>query len=53
MVFGPETVRAEIVGQLDRLVGREGALTVQNLLEAAARRPSGVVRHAARRASHF
>ena len=41
MVFGPAAVRGEIVGQLDHLVGREGALTVQGLLEAAARRPSG------------
>ena len=43
MVFGPEAVRGEIVSQLDRLVGREGALTVQSLLEAAAQRPSGVL----------
>ena len=41
MVFGPAAVRGEIVGQLDQLVGREGALAVQGLLEAAARRPSG------------
>src|SRR5918993_2097343 len=41
MVFGPAAVRGEIVGQLDHLVGREGALAVQGLLEAAARRPSG------------
>src|SRR5215213_1883493 len=43
MVFGPDAVRDEIVAQLDHLIGREGALTVQGLLEAAARRPSGVV----------
>lgn len=43
MVFGHDAVRVEIVSQLDRLVGREGALTVQNLLEAAARRPSGFI----------
>ena len=43
MVFGPAAVRGEIVGQLDQLVGREGALAVQGLLEAAARRPSGVL----------
>ena len=41
MVFGPAAVRGEIVGQLDHLVGREGALAVQGLLEAAAHRPSG------------
>src|SRR6187551_1794600 len=36
MVFGPEAVRGEIVGQLDQLIGREGALAVQSLLEGAA-----------------
>src|SRR6187551_2093073 len=41
MVFGPAAVRGEIVGQLDHVVGREGALAVQGLLEAAAHRPSG------------
>ena len=39
MVFGPAAVRGEIVGQLDHLVGREGALAVQSLLEAAANAP--------------
>lgn len=43
MVFGAEAVRAEIVAQLDHLIGREGALGVQSLLEAAAQRPSGIV----------
>jgi membrane protein len=42
-VFGAEAVNDEIVTQLDRLVGREGALAVQSLLEGAAQRPSGVV----------
>ncbi len=41
-VFGAEAVRGEVVGQLEHLVGREGALTVQSLLEAAARRPAGL-----------
>ena len=40
-VFGAEAVRGEIVGQLDHLIGRDGALTVQGLLEGAARRPAG------------
>ena len=40
-VFGAEAVRGEIVGQLDHLIGREGALAVQGLLEGAARRPAG------------
>ncbi len=43
MVFGHDAVRGEIVSQLDHLAGREGALAVQGLLEAAAQRPSGVV----------
>ena len=41
LVFGAEAVRGEIVGQLDHLVGREGALAVQSLLEGAAHRPAG------------
>ena len=40
-VFGPEAVRGEIVGQLDRLVGREGALAVESLLEGASQRRAG------------
>ena len=43
MVFGAEAVRGEIVGQLDHLVGREGALGVQSLLEGAAHRGAGIV----------
>ena len=43
MVFGAEAVRGEIVAQLDHLIGREGALTVQGLLQAAAQRQSGFV----------
>ena len=43
LVFGAEAVRGEIVGQLDHLVGREGALAVQSLLEGAAQRPAGIV----------
>ncbi len=42
-VFGPEAVRGEIVAQLDHLVGREGALAVQSLLEGASHRRAGVV----------
>ncbi len=41
--FGPEAVRGEIVAQLDHLVGREGALAVQSLLEGASHRRAGVV----------
>ena len=36
MVFGAEAVRGEIVGQLDQLVGREGALAVQSCSRAPA-----------------
>ena len=43
MVFGAEAVRGEIVGQLDQLVGRDGALAVQALLEGASQRREGVL----------
>ena len=43
MVFGAEAVRGEIVGQLDYLVGRDGAQAVQALLEGASKRRSGIV----------
>lgn len=43
MVFGAEAVRGEIVGQLDQLVGREGALAVQSLLEGASQRRAGIL----------
>jgi membrane protein len=43
MVFGADAVRGEIVGQLDQLVGREGALAVEALLEGASQRRSGVM----------
>ena len=43
MVFGAEAVRGEIVGQLDHLLGHEGALAVQSLLEGASQRRAGVV----------
>jgi len=43
MVFGAEAVRGEIVGQLDQLVGREGAQAVQSLLEGASQRRAGII----------
>src|SRR6185436_11756197 len=43
MVFGAEVVRGEIVGQLDHLVGREGALAVESLLEGASQRGAGIL----------
>jgi membrane protein len=35
--FGPDAVRGEVVAQLQGLMGREGAETVQGMLEAAGR----------------
>jgi membrane protein len=37
LVFGPEAVRGEIVGQIDGLIGHQGAQAVQAMLEGAAR----------------
>jgi membrane protein len=42
LAFGPEAVRGEIVGQIEGLVGRGGALAVQAMLEGAARPSSSV-----------
>jgi membrane protein len=41
-IFGADAVRGEIVGQIDQLVGRDGAEAVQGLLEGASREKSGV-----------
>jgi membrane protein len=41
LVFGPEAVRGEIVGQLRALLGQEGARAVQSMLEGASKRESG------------
>jgi membrane protein len=43
MAFGEVAVRGEIVGQLDSLVGHEGALAVQSLLEGASQRRAGTI----------
>jgi membrane protein len=43
MAFGAEAVRGEIVGQLDQLIGTEGALAVQSLLEGASQRRTGIL----------
>jgi membrane protein len=43
LVFGPEAVRGEIVGQLESLIGRDGAQTVQSMLEGASRPRSGIL----------
>jgi membrane protein len=42
LVFGPEAVRGEIVGQIEGLVGHDGALAVQSMLEGAARPSSSI-----------
>jgi membrane protein len=42
LVFGPDAVRGEIVGQIQGLVGRQGAEAVQAMLENAARPSSSI-----------
>jgi len=42
MVFGQEAVRGEIVHQIDDLVGREGGLAVQAMLQGAAKPSSSI-----------
>ena len=42
LVFGPEAVRGEIVGQIQGLIGREGAEAVQSMLEGASRPSSSI-----------
>ena len=42
LVFGPEAVRGEIVGQIQGLIGREGAEAVQSMLEGASRPGSSI-----------
>jgi membrane protein len=42
LVFGAEAVRGEIVGQIEALVGHDGAVAVQAMLEGAARPSSSV-----------
>ena len=42
LAFGAEAVRGEIVGQLDDLIGREGAQAVESLLEGASQRRASI-----------
>jgi membrane protein len=42
LAFGAEAVRGEIVGQIEGLVGHEGALAVQAMLEGAAKPSSSI-----------
>ena len=47
LIFGPEAVRGEIVGQIQSLIGREGAEAVQSMLEGASRPSSSMAATAA------
>src|SRR5919112_882012 len=47
LIFGPEAVRGEIVGQIKGLIGREGAEAVQSMLEGASRRSTSIAATAA------
>jgi membrane protein len=42
LIFGPDAVRGQIVGQIEGLVGHEGAQAVQAMLEGAAKRSSSI-----------
>jgi membrane protein len=42
LAFGPEAVRGEIVGQIEGLVGRDGAQAVQAMLEGASKPSSSI-----------
>ena len=43
LVFGPDAVRGEVVGQIQGLVGRQGAEAVQSMIEGAAKPSSSVL----------
>ncbi len=43
LVFGPEAVRGEVVGQIQGLVGRQGAEAVQAMIEGASKQSSSVL----------
>src|SRR6478736_2647633 len=43
LVFGPDAVRGEVVGQVQGLVGRQGAEAVQSMIEGAAKPSSSVI----------
>ena len=47
LIFGEEAVRGEIVGQIQGLVGRNGAQAVQSMLEGASRPSSSIAATAA------
>jgi len=41
--FGAEAVRGQIVGEIDGLIGKQGAEAVQSLLQGAHRNPTGTL----------
>ncbi|HEX3274467.1 MAG TPA: YihY/virulence factor BrkB family protein [Gemmatimonadales bacterium] len=43
VAFGPEAVRGEVVGQIRGLVGEQGAVAVQSMLQGAAKPSAGVL----------
>jgi membrane protein len=43
LVFGPEAVRGEIVGQVQGLVGRQGGEAIQAMLEGASKPSSSIL----------
>ena len=47
LIFGEEAVRGEIVGQIQGMLGRQGAQAVQSMLEGAARPSTSVAATAA------
>lgn len=43
LIWGPDAVRGEIVGQIGGLIGIEGAQTIENMLAAAGRQEPGLL----------
>lgn len=43
LVFGPDAVRGEIVGQIEGVVGRQGAEAVQSMLEGVSKPSSSIL----------
>src|SRR4051812_33603047 len=43
LVFGQEAARHQIVGELQGFIGRDGARTIQTLIENAAKPKTGIV----------
>src|SRR5688500_19900153 len=43
MVFGQEAAQGKIVGEIEGLVGRDGAIAVQDIIKASARDETGLL----------